>query len=90
MFDVDSAELVAKLAPKLHTVKTYIVLTDSGNMNRAVSYFLCSTIVSSKFCISCRIIPIQFCNLPAIFGRPGFFANVNLAARAAADSCDGV
>ncbi len=36
MFDVDLVELVAELAPKLHTVKTYIVLTDRGNMHRAV------------------------------------------------------
>ncbi|CAL8464941.1 g4476 [Coccomyxa elongata] len=35
MFDVDLVDLVAKLAPKLHTVKTYIVLTDRGNMHRA-------------------------------------------------------
>lgn len=37
MFDVDLVDLVAKLAPKLHTVKTYIVLTDRGNMHRAVT-----------------------------------------------------
>lgn len=36
MFDVDLVDLVANLVPKLHTVKTYIVLTDRGNMHRAV------------------------------------------------------
>ncbi|CAL8464297.1 g3832 [Coccomyxa elongata] len=35
MFDVDLAELVSKLAPKLHTVKTYIMLTDNANMHCA-------------------------------------------------------
>jgi len=36
--DVDLVELVAKLAPKLHSVKAYVVLTDRGNMHRAVCY----------------------------------------------------
>ena len=37
IFDVDLVELIAKLAPKLHTVKTYIVLTERGCMHKAVS-----------------------------------------------------
>ena len=42
IFDVDLVELIAKLAPKLHTVKTFIVLTERGCMHKAVSIFLLS------------------------------------------------
>lgn len=38
IFDVDLVELVAKLVPKLCSVKAFIVLTDRGNMHRAVCY----------------------------------------------------
>ena len=58
MFDVDLAELVAKLAPKLRSVKKYIVLTDSANTYWVVSCFS-AILLSPKLARTMVVVPMQ-------------------------------